>query len=106
MEQIVLNDLDIIFYSIKQHTKLFQVFLFGSRANGHPTQESDIDLCIVADAVKSRTETLRSIRQDLFAKVESPLDLLLYSPEEFQSRSSVPNSFEWTISHNGIRVYG
>jgi len=70
-----------------------RLVLFGSRARGRADAESDIDLAVVSSDFRGkdifeRVELTRVAEMDTIFKFHVPLDLILMTPEEFQSRSS------------------
>jgi predicted nucleotidyltransferase len=82
--------LDILFL-IKSQVKTIlpgaQVFLFGSRANGHPTEESDWDILILTQDKHSKT-TKRLIQDKLFPisiEFSAFINLILVQEEEWQT---------------------
>lgn len=81
------------------------IFLFGSYAYGSPKENSDIDLCIVTDEKKKKLDILRQIRKNLLNQIQFPLDLLVYSSNEFKDRSERKNSMEYKIANDGIVLY-
>jgi uncharacterized protein len=106
MDDTVQKDLHTILETIKSRVRLERLYLFGSFAYGHPSRDSDLDLCIVGQTDKSKIEALRDIRTALFAKSEHPLDFVFFTPAEFNARSQIRNSFEWQIDHSGQMIYG
>ncbi len=61
------------------------VILFGSRAYGEPEPDSDIDLLVVTDALKSRSvfERHRAV-SDLFPQRRFALDVIVRTPAEMR----------------------
>ena len=61
------------------------VILFGSRAYGKPEPDSDIDLLIVTDALRTRSvfERHRAV-SDLFPRRRFALDVIVRSPAELR----------------------
>jgi predicted nucleotidyltransferase len=61
------------------------VILFGSRAYGQPEPDSDIDLLVVTDALKSRSvfERHRAV-SDLFSHRRFALDVIVRTPAELR----------------------
>jgi predicted nucleotidyltransferase len=106
VDDSIQKDLHTILETVKSRVRLERLYLFGSFAYGHPSQDSDLDLCIVAETDQSKIEALRDIRTALFAKSKHPLDFVFFSPDEFKTRSQVRNSFEWQIEHKGQMIYG
>jgi uncharacterized protein len=92
---------------VKKITKKFKVnkiILFGSYAYGTPTDESDIDLCIITDENKRKIELMREIRTTLKG-IKYPLDILVYKKDEFDYRADSNTSLENYISRQGIVLY-
>jgi predicted nucleotidyltransferase len=70
-----------------------RLVLFGSRAQGRADAESDIDLAVVSSDfcgkdIFERVELTRVAEMDTVFKYLVPLDLILMTPEEFESRTS------------------
>ena len=65
-----------------------RIYLFGSRARGNQTADSDIDLLIVEDQgfgpQRSRWSELQRIRKAL-RPFRVPKDILVYSQDEFET---------------------
>lgn len=80
-----------------------KILLFGSQAKGTATAKSDIDLCIVASAADKR-----KLLTDLYCYTESntPLDLLLYTPEEWETSIADTQSFAHKLNREGVLLYG
>lgn len=79
------------------------VLLFGSRAKGMEREESDIDICIIAD-----TPNKRRLAADISAEIdcELPVDILVYTPEEWKSCIADDTSFAKKILSEGTFLYG
>ena len=80
-----------------------RILLFGSQANGTATAKSDIDLCIVAS-----TSNKRALLTDLYCDTESdtPIDFLLYTPEEWDQCVNDHQSFAYKLNREGVVLYG
>ncbi|TVQ21060.1 MAG: nucleotidyltransferase domain-containing protein [Spirochaetaceae bacterium] len=82
-----------------------KVFLFGSRANGTATSDSDFDFMIV---VSDDVQNLRALRcllhLEISSLIESPCDILVEHESAFDQRSSLP-TIERTILETGQRLY-
>lgn len=80
-----------------------KILLFGSQAKGTATEKSDIDLCIVAS-----TQDKRALLTDLYCDTESdtPIDFLLYTPEEWSQSVADSQSFAHKLSREGVVLYG
>ncbi len=87
---------------IVKHFSPDKVILFGSQAKGTAGEESDIDLCIVMQT-KDRRETLCELY--LLIESEIPVDLILYTPEQWASCAAEEGSFASLILEKGMVVY-
>ncbi|MFZ4617039.1 MAG: nucleotidyltransferase domain-containing protein [Rectinemataceae bacterium] len=101
------EDIDTLTRLIVQEYQPDSIILFGSRARGEASEESDIDLLVVCDREKDtpRPRRGRELRRKL-AKVPYPFDLLIYSREELERYSNVPQSFSATVLREGVVLYG
>ena len=79
--------------------------LFGSQANDSHTQDSDIDLLVVAENINPkihrRKKEMMALKRSLPGK---PLDLLLLSPKEVISNFSNHNPLFLDIAEDGIII--
>lgn len=81
-----------------------QIILFGSHADGHPTADSDIDLLIVAETDASFFHRSVPIREALGRRLV-PLDLLVYTPSEFNTWKDVVGHIVETAVRTGTILY-
>lgn len=85
------------------------VYLFGSRARGDASEDSDVDIAVVKDTDfrqgASRYQQLALlIRATGVHRV--PLDILLYSHEEFDALRLRPSHVVHDIALQGRVLYG
>ena len=80
-----------------------KILLFGSRAKGAAAPASDIDLCVVVN-----TANKRRLIADMYYAVESemPIDILVYTPDEWEMCVNDTTSFAHKISREGVALYG
>jgi predicted nucleotidyltransferase len=88
-----------------------KVILFGSYARGMPHDESDIDLVVILDRegksdsyrslIKNRMEISRRLR-DL--KKRYPMDILVYTKDEWEELRASESSFIRKIEKHGIAI--
>jgi predicted nucleotidyltransferase len=85
-----------------------QIILFGSRARGEATADSDIDLLVIMrqrfDAGHSRRELLRRARRALHG-YRIPVDILVYSRDEVDAWGASPNHIIGRSLREGVTVY-
>lgn len=93
--------------SIKEQViRLFKpdkILMFGSQAKGSAIRKSDIDLCIILN-----TDNKRALLADMYLKIDTnrPLDLILYTPEEWNQVVGESGTFAYTIAEKGKEIYG
>ena len=81
------------------------IYLFGSRARGEAAPDSDYDLLVVVSA-----SDLPPHRRDLLAfralcGVGAAKDVVVYTREDFESRSRAASSLPATVLREGRLVY-
>jgi predicted nucleotidyltransferase len=107
LETQVNEQFELLKNTLKEKFGAKQVFIFGSYAYGEPDQDSDIDLCVITDLKnKRKIDVIREIRRELINLISNPLDILVYSENEFEERASLRNTLEHKILMDGIKVYG
>ena len=67
----------------KNKNHLEKMYLFGSRAWGNPHKWSDVDLLVVSKKFRGKGPLQRSPPLYLDWNLNSPVDFLCYTPEEF-----------------------
>lgn len=92
-----------------------KIFLFGSYIWGNPTEDSDFDLLIVADiptSSKSKSKFMERIERrievrNLILDINEniPIDLFVYTPEEFKHLKKLNTSFIREILEKGEILY-
>lgn len=80
-----------------------QIYLFGSWAKGTARQNSDIDLCVIA-AAKDKRALVRAIL--LQVEYERDLDVVVYTPREWEQYHQDSTTFAYTIHATGVKIYG
>ena len=68
-----------------------KIILFGSYARGDATEDSDVDLLIIAESSDPRYKRAVPIYRSL-SGVEVGIDILVYTPREVQEWSQVPEA--------------
>ena len=80
--QLLAQELDNLIRQLRQIPAVQRVILFGSYAHGTPTADSDLDLLVVMDSDLDFVSRTARLYQQLQPGVD--LDLLVYTPEEFE----------------------
>jgi predicted nucleotidyltransferase len=82
-----------------------KVYLFGSYAYGEPSEDSDIDLCVVIGNKYKRSDIYLDIAINLSNNDIRPCDLLVYNEKYFVGAES-GKGIENTIMNRGTLLYG
>lgn len=101
---ILQADIEQLAREIGEAAHAERVVLFGSHANGHADESSDVDLLVVAESNLPRHKRSR----DLYRRIRThrfPVDILVYTPEEVRRNSTTPVSFVSQALRNGRTVY-
>lgn len=81
-----------------------KIILFGSWARGEGDARSDVDLLVIKESELSRPQRYAEVRR-LFWGMGQPMDILVYTPDEFARFQSVPGSFTNTVAREGKVLY-
>lgn len=81
-----------------------RIYLFGSRARGEATQESDFDLVVVADMEGPRHKRALAVRR-LFPLRDFSLDVFVFKPEEFEAQKKLLSSISYVTAKEGKVLY-
>lgn len=81
-----------------------KIILFGSYASEKPTEESDVDLLVVADTGLPARERFPAARR-LLADCPASFDIIVTTPEEYRRRRSVVNHIVYFADKYGKVVY-
>ncbi len=81
------------------------VYLFGSWARGEADALSDLDFVIIKRTTDPFFDRLREVARLLPADAGG-VDILVYTPEEFQRMREDGNAFAEMIEEEGVLVHG
>ncbi len=81
-----------------------RMVIFGSRATGQQTAESDWDLLVIANTSLPFVERQGKAMVAL-GPHDYPLDLLLFTPEEAANAAAIPGSVVYWAEQQGRVVY-
>ena len=79
-------------------------YIFGSYARSDADQYSDIDLVIIADSERAFVDRFVDF-WDLWNLVEPSIDLLVYTPREWEQMKLCKNPLAMKIIEEGILLY-
>lgn len=99
------NELEPVCRVITETVKAEAIYLFGSRAYGTPTDDSDYDLCVIIPENSMRpADAVKAIRRALFSAQSVPLDVIVYRSNAFHQRAEHA-SLERKIAREGVLLY-
>lgn len=88
---------------LRQEYQPLKVFLFGSVASGETGEWSDLDLVIVKETDKRFLDRTKEVMRLLRPRVG--VDILVYTPEEFEELSRKRSFFQDEIIGKGKVLY-
>jgi uncharacterized protein len=102
---IVKRQIDEVIEKIIRLYKPRKIILFGSYAYGQPGKHSDVDLLIIKETKQPRWKRGREINK-LFNPYPFPMDILVYTPDEFTEGIEQKRPFLHEIITKGKVLYG
>ena len=101
----LLKELEPMCRVITETVKAEAIYLFGSRAYGIPTDDSDYDLCVIIPENSMRpADAVKAIRRALFSAQSVPLDVIVYRSNAFHQRAEHA-SLERKIAREGVLLH-
>ena len=106
MEKDTRKQINEIVTIIKDNLDPISIFLFGSSSSGKSDSESDIDLLIIAPSEDRPIDRRLKIKKLLLEYERNiGLDLLIYTPDEYNMLVNEPSSFVHSIVKHGLKLY-
>lgn len=105
MTQDIMERLKAISERLKKEYKAKQVILFGSYAKGEATEDSDIDLLVIAPTQERfyhRMATALALVRDLYRGL--PISPIVLRPEEVEERRKRGDQFVEEIVREGVEI--
>ena len=82
-----------------------RIYLFGSRSRAEADEDSDFDLMIVLPNSNLSRYQRESQAYDLLWGLTTPVDVVVFTREEFQNASKVKTSLVSTVKTQGKLIY-
>ncbi|MHC1595902.1 MAG: nucleotidyltransferase domain-containing protein [Candidatus Syntropharchaeales archaeon] len=89
---------------IVKHFHPEKIILFGSRAWGEPTRESDLDILVIMDLEGSPTRKAAEISRIARPRF-LPMDIIVRAPDEIEHRIEIGDPFIRRIMNRGKVLY-
>ncbi len=100
---VTMDQIEDVGRQIAERFRPERVILFGSYADGEPTQDSDVDLLVVMPAKGSPADQSVEIR--LAVRSSFPMDVLVRTPEKVRERLDMGDPFMRRIMRRGKVLY-
>ena len=84
--------------------RIRRVILYGSRARGSATEDSDFDLLVVEKDPVSKRDEMRRFRASL-SDLEYPVDVWVMGEEEFEETRGVIGGLAYPAHKYGVVLY-
>ena len=84
--------------------RILRVILYGSRAQGSTTQESDFDFLVIEKDPVSKRQEMRRLRQAV-ADLDCPVDVWVMGEQEFEETRDVIGGLAYPAYKYGIVLY-
>ena len=97
------NDIRRVVQQIVERFDPQKVILFGSYADGKPTDDSDVDLLVVMDSPRRNVEQAILIAREL--DYQFALDLMVRRPRQLAERIALGDFFLREIMEKGKVLY-
>ncbi len=81
------------------------IYLYGSCAYGTVGSDSDVDVLVVVPESELTFFERGAAAYRALRRIGVPVDVQVYTGEEFESRASLPVSFERTVRNKGRILY-
>lgn len=103
-KKIIKNAVDFI----QEKLSPDKIYLFGSYANGNPTENSDLDFMIIKETTLPKYKrALALYTLDKTRRIGIPIgiDFLVYTPQEYENGKNEINSVAGEVSRTGKLLY-
>jgi len=97
------DELKRIVLKIKNNYNPEKIILFGSLAYGKIKKESDIDLLIIKETDKNPWARIEEVDRHIEHNI--PIEVLVYTPEEIETRLRINDFFVRDIMKKGKVLY-
>lgn len=96
--------IDYVIRTIVEHFRPERIILFGSQARGDARWDSDLDLCVIMESAERPVQRIITVAS-IFKLPSWPMDIVVYTPEEYAARRQSRGTFAHTIDTEGRVLY-
>ena len=89
---------------VTEVSNINKIYLVGSQASESSGEESDIDLIIIKDTLEERLKRSIEFQRKLIG-IKVPVDIMVYTNEEFEFGKQVKNSFLYNAMSQSRLLY-
>ena len=82
-----------------------EIYIFGSHAWGHPTEDSDLDILVVVKEAYADRHSMLVDGHRVLSDVRIPKDILVYTKQEFDQCASDVTKLSYKIVKEGKKIY-
>ena len=97
--------IDFILKKLISFYKPEKVYLFGSQARDDANENSDIDFLVIKDTYKPKRFRTLEFRRNLRGYNYYPVDILVYTPQEFKNESNIKGTIAYHVKREGKLLY-
>lgn len=83
-----------------------KIYLFGSQARNDADENSDIDFLVIKESTKPKRLRVLEFRKELRGYNYYPVDILVYTPQEFKNESNIKGTIAYHVKEEGKLLYG
>jgi len=103
---ITINDyIDFVLNKLISFYDPEKIYLFGSQARNQANKDSDIDFLIINESNKPKRIQTLEFRKELRSHNNYPIDLLIYTPQEFEEECDIKGTIAYHAKKEGEILY-
>ena len=82
-----------------------RIYLFGSRARGDASDDSDFDILMVVPHSTDRMVQRMAMARDVVSEIKLPTEIIVHTRDQFDRQASVVTSLAATVIREGRLHY-